>query len=166
MASVNKAIIIGRLGADPEIRYTPGGQNVANFRIATNEVWNDRGGQRQKRTEWHRIVVWGKQADQCKEYLRKGRMVYVEGRIQTREWEDRDGNRRWTTEIVAQNIRFLDGSGAAAGDGASYGPPSDSGPGAPDMPEEPSARHRPAAEGAAPPSVPASETFEDDDIPF
>jgi len=109
--SVNKAIIIGRLGADPEVRFTQNGQAVANFNVATDEVWTDKSGQRQERVEWHRIVVWGKQAELCGEYLRKGREAYIEGRIETREWQDRDGNRRWTTEIKAQNVRFLGGRG-------------------------------------------------------
>ena len=116
--SVNKAIVIGNLGADPELRYTQTGQAVANFRIATNERWTDKDGAQQERTEWHKIVVWGRQAENCDKYLSKGRQVYVEGRIQTREWEDRDGNRRWTTEIVAQNVQFL--SGGAGGGGGSY----------------------------------------------
>ncbi len=112
--SLNKAMIIGRLGNDPEVRYTQGGMAMANFNLATNEVWNDKGGQRQEKTEWHRIVVFGKQAENCGKYLKKGRQAYVEGRIQTREWEDRDGNKRTTTEIVAQTVQFLDGGGAGA----------------------------------------------------
>jgi single-strand DNA-binding protein len=115
MAGVNKAILIGNLGADPEIRYTAGGSAVANFRIATTESWNDREGQRQERTEWHRIVAWGKLAELCGEYLSKGRQVYIEGKIQTRQWDDRDGNKRYTTEVVAQNLTFL---GTRGGDDA------------------------------------------------
>ena len=111
--SVNKAILIGNLGADPEIRYTSGGQGVANFRIATNRVYNDRNGQRQEQTEWHNIVAWGKLAEICERYLKKGSSVYIEGRIQTRSWEDQSGQRRWTTEIVAQQMTML-GSGAGA----------------------------------------------------
>lgn len=126
MASLNKAILIGNLGADPEVRYTQGGSVVANFRIATSEQWTDKNsGDRQERTEWHRIVVWGKQAETCGEYLRKGRSVYVEGRIQTREWEDRDGNKRYTTEVVADRVLFLgsrgDGGGGGGGGGYSGG---------------------------------------------
>ena len=105
--SVNKAIIIGRLGADPEVRYTQSGQSVANFNVATDESWTDKSGQKQEKVEWHRIVVWGRQAEHCGEYLRKGREVYIEGRIETREWQDRDGQRRFTTEIKAQNVTFL-----------------------------------------------------------
>jgi single-strand DNA-binding protein len=107
MAGVNKAILIGNLGADPEARYTQGGQAVTNFRIATSERWNDKSGQQQERTEWHRIVTFGKLAETCRDYLSKGRQVYVEGRIQTRSWDDKDGNKRYTTEIVAQTVRFL-----------------------------------------------------------
>ncbi|MBL7686198.1 MAG: single-stranded DNA-binding protein [Deltaproteobacteria bacterium] len=108
-ASVNKVILIGNLGNDPEIRYTPSGAAVANFNIATNENWKDKNGQDQERTEWHRIVVWGKLAELCGEYLSKGRTVYAEGRLQTREWNDKDGNKRYTTEIIANTIQFLSG---------------------------------------------------------
>ena len=107
MAGVNKAILIGNLGKDPELRYTPGGQAVASFSLATGEKWRDKDGNLQDRTEWHNIVVWGRQAETAKEYLSKGRSVYVEGRIQTRSWEDKDGNKRYTTEIVAQRLQFL-----------------------------------------------------------
>lgn len=111
MASVNKVILIGNLGSDPEVRYTPSGAAVANFNIATNESWRDKNGQDQERTEWHKIVVWGKQAENCGEYLSKGRTVYVEGRLQTRDWTDKEGNKRYTTEIVANTIQFLGGPG-------------------------------------------------------
>ena len=123
MASVNKVFLIGNLGGDPEVRYTASGSAVANFRIATTDVWNDRNGERQERTEWHRIVVWGKQAEHCGEYLRKGRSVHVEGRLQTRDWEDRDGNKRYTTEIVANSVTFLGsrGEGGGGGYGGSQG---------------------------------------------
>ncbi|MGF1509038.1 MAG: single-stranded DNA-binding protein [Myxococcota bacterium] len=123
MASVNRVFLIGNLGADPELRYTPSGAPVANFRIATSEVWNDKDGQRQERTEWHRIVVWNRQAELCGEYLRKGRSVCVEGRIETREWEDKEGQRRWTTEIKADRVTFLGGrDGPDASGGSSGGP--------------------------------------------
>ena len=111
MASVNKVILIGNLGADPEVRYTQGGQPVANLRIATTDVWNDKDGNRQERTEWHSISVWGKQAEHCGQYLSKGRQVYVEGRLQTRQWDDKDGNKRYTTEIKADRITLLGGGG-------------------------------------------------------
>ena len=106
---VNKAIVLGNLGQDPEVRYTQGGQAVASFSVATSETFNDKNGERQERTEWHKIVAWGKTAELCGEYLRKGRQVYVEGRLQTRQWEDKEGQKRYTTEIVAQNVQFLGG---------------------------------------------------------
>ena len=112
---VNKVILIGNLGADPEVRFTPGGQAVANFRIATSESWQDKNGQKQERTEWHRIVVWGKLAELCGEYLSKGRQCFVEGRLQTREWTDKEGKKNYTTEVVAQNVQFLGGRGDSAG---------------------------------------------------
>ena len=115
MAGVNKVILVGHLGKDPEVRYTPSGQPVANFNIATSESWNDKAGQRQERTEWHRIVVWGKQAELCGEYLAKGRLVYIEGKLQTREWNDRDGNKRYTTEIICSQVNFLGSRGGEAG---------------------------------------------------
>ncbi|GAB4249019.1 MAG: hypothetical protein Kow00109_25090 [Acidobacteriota bacterium] len=117
---VNKVILIGRLGRDPEMRSTQGGTSVVNFTMATDERWVDTNGNRQQRTEWHNIVVWGRLAEICHQYLRKGRLVYIEGRLQTREWEDRDGNRRRTTEIVATNMQMLEPRGA--GPGAPSGP--------------------------------------------
>ena len=108
MAGINKVILIGRLGSDPEVRYTPSGVAVANFNIATSEEWKDKdSGEKRERTEWHRIVVWRRLGEICGEYLSKGRQVYVEGRLQTRDWEDRDGNKRYTTEIVATDVQFL-----------------------------------------------------------
>ena len=113
---------MGNLGADPEVRYTSGGGAVANFRIATTEVWNDRqSGEKQERTEWHRIVVWGKQAELCGEYLRKGRPVLIEGRIQTREWTDKENQKRYTTEIVADRVTFLGGGREGGGGGGGGG---------------------------------------------
>jgi single-strand DNA-binding protein len=120
--SVNKVILVGNLGVKPEIRYTPGGQAVANFRIATNERWGGRDGQpAQERTEWHNIVVWGKTAENCGKYLDKGRQVYIEGRLQTREWQDKEGQKRYTTEIVAQTVQFLGGQGGRGGEAGSGG---------------------------------------------
>jgi single-strand DNA-binding protein len=108
MASVNKVILVGNLGRDPEVRYTQSGTPVANFTMATTDRWSDQAsGERKERTEWHRIVVWGKQAEIAGEYLRKGRQVYVEGSLQTREWTDRDGNKRYTTEVKAQLFQML-----------------------------------------------------------
>jgi single-strand DNA-binding protein len=126
---INKAILIGNLGRDPELRYTQNGQAVANFTLATNESWTDKSGEKVERTEWHRIVAWGKVGELCAQYLSKGRTVYVEGRIQTREWEDKDGNKRSTTEINAQNVQFLGGiRGEADAGPQSSGPPSDGAP--------------------------------------
>lgn len=116
--SVNKVLLIGRLGNNPDIRYTPSGAAVANFNVATNESWNDKNGQKQERTEWHRIVVWGKLAQLCGEYLAKGRQVYVEGRLQTRQWQDKDGQTKYTTEVIANTVQFL-GAGGERGASAS-----------------------------------------------
>lgn len=107
MAGVNKVILVGRLGADPELRYTPSGAAVANFTMATSENWKDKEGQKQEKTEWHKIVVFAKLAEICGQYLNKGKQIYIEGRIQTRQWEDRDGNKRYTTEIVANQMQML-----------------------------------------------------------
>ncbi len=107
MIGVNKVILIGNLGRDPELRYTPSGQPVATFSLATTERWNDRNGQRQDRTEWHNIVAWGKLGELVNQYLKKGRSAYVEGRISTRSWDDKDGNKRYKTEIIANQIQFL-----------------------------------------------------------
>ena len=107
MASVNKVILIGNLGGDPEKRVTGTGQVVTNFNIATTERWNDKSGQKQERTEWHRIVVWGQQAENCAQYLTKGRPVYIEGSLRTRKWDDKEGTTRYTTEVVAQRVQFL-----------------------------------------------------------
>ena len=112
--SVNKVILVGRLGRDPEVRYTSAGQPVANFSMATDETYKDRAGERQKRTEWHKIVVWGKQAEIAQKYLRKGSLIYLEGRIQSREYTDRDQNKRTSFEIVCNNFRMLGGRGDGA----------------------------------------------------
>jgi single-strand DNA-binding protein len=118
MLGVNKVILLGRLGRDPELRYTPGGQATASFTLATSERWTDKNGQRQERTEWHNIVVWAKLAELANQYLKKGSPAYIEGRITTRSWDDRDGNKKYKTEIVANTIQFL-GSGGGGGAGAS-----------------------------------------------
>jgi len=149
--SLNKAMIIGNLGADPEVRYTQSGTAVGNLRIATNEKWTDKSGQRQERTEWHRVVVFGKTAENCSKYLKKGRQVYVEGRIQTNEWQDKEGNKRYTTEIVATNVTFLSGSGG----GGDYSSSDD------DFSEGSSHNHeRPQVESNY------DQSFNDDEIPF
>lgn len=108
---VNKVILIGRLGADPEVRYTQDGTMVTNFRIATDEQWKDKNGEKVQRTEWHRIITFRKLAEICGNYLAKGRLVYIEGRLQTRSWDDRDGNKRYTTEIIASNMQMLERKG-------------------------------------------------------
>ena len=118
---VNKVILVGNLGADPDMRYTPSGQGVCELRVATSESWNDKNGQRQERTEWHRIVVWGKRAEVCSKYLAKGRQVFVEGRIQTRTYDDKDGNKRYITEIIANDVQFLGGGGREGGGGGGPG---------------------------------------------
>ena len=116
MASVNKVILVGNLGRDPELRYTPGGQPVANFSIATSESWNKKDGSgKEERTEWHRIVAWGRTAELCAQYLAKGRTVYIEGRLQTREWENKEGQKQRTTEVIAISVQFIGGGGGAGG---------------------------------------------------
>ncbi len=104
---VNRVILVGHLGGDPEMRYTSSGTPVTNFSLATNERWNNQDGERQERTEWHKIVTWSKLAEISNQYLTKGQLVFIEGRIQTREWDDRDGNKRRTTEIVASDMRMM-----------------------------------------------------------
>src|SRR6188768_2570605 len=119
MAGINKVIVVGRLGADPELKHTQNSQSVAKLSVATSESWNDKNGQKQERTEWHRIVVWGKLAELCGEYLKKGRQCYVEGRLQTREWTDKENRKNYTTEVVASGVTFL--GGRDAGDGMGMG---------------------------------------------
>ncbi len=154
--SVNKVLLIGRLGTNPEIRYTPTGSAVANFNVATNESWNDKNGQKQERTEWHRIVVWGKLAQLCGEYLTKGRQVYIEGRLQTRQWQDKDGQNRYTTEVIANTVQFLGAAGAGAGQG--FGASR----------SEPASDNAMAAGGmgAGGPITAEEPSFSEEDIPF
>src|SRR5690349_21721758 len=121
MGSVNKVILVGNLGRDAELRYKPGGAAVATLNMATTEVWNDKAGQRQEKTEWHRVVLWGKQAESLQEYLTKGKQIYVEGRLQTRQWDDKDGNKRYTTEIKADRITLLGGGAGGRGGGMERG---------------------------------------------
>ena len=145
MASVNKAIIVGNLGRDPEVRYTQSGRAMARFSVATTETWMDRDNGRQERTDWHNIVVWGKQAETCGQYLSKGRQVYIEGSIRPRSYEDKDGNTRYTTDIEAQRVQFLGGrDGGSERSGQSF----DDGP---------SGGFDDAGAGSVPP---------DDDVPF
>ncbi len=146
MPSLNKVMLIGNLGRDPEVRFTPDGSPVASFSIATSETWTDKSGTRQERTEWHNIVAWNKLADLAKRYLAKGRPVYVEGRIRTREWDDRDGNKRRTTEIIASQMVLL----------GSRPPGAEAGPAPQPLP-----RNTPEVEPG-----PAENPITDDDIPF
>jgi single-strand DNA-binding protein len=137
--SVNKVILVGHLGADPEIRYTQGGSPVANLRIATNESWTNKNGQKEERTEWHRVVAWSKLAELAGQYLTKGRQIFVEGRLQTRSWDDKEGNKRYATEIVATNIQFLGGAADRKTENAALppdlpAPPSDLGNSEEDIP--------------------------------
>ena len=116
MGSVNKVILVGNLGRDAELRYTPGGAAVLNFSIATTDTWTDKNsGQRQERTEWHRVDLWGKRAEALQQYLKKGQKIYVEGSLRTRQWEDRDGNKRYSTDIRADRIEFVDSRGEGGG---------------------------------------------------
>jgi len=148
MGSVNKVILVGNLGRDAELRYTPGGAAVATINMATTEVWNDKAGQKQEKTEWHRVVLWGKSAESLTEYLTKGKQIYVEGRLQTRQWDDKDGNKRYTTEIRGDKVVLLGGgSGRGAGGGGMSR-------GGEDMGHQGS------------PSPESSEPLTDDDIPF
>jgi single-strand DNA-binding protein len=132
---INKVILVGRLGKDPEVRYTPDGMMITNFTLATDEQRKDKSGERVKTTEWHRIVTFGKLAEICGKYLVKGKLVFVEGRIRTQSWEDKEGVKRYTTEIIASDMRMLDSKGQRSGEGSSEEPPSHSGADAP-MPEE------------------------------
>lgn len=147
--SLNKVMLIGRLGKDPELKYTGSGTPFCRFSLATDDTWNDKNsGERQERTEWHNIVVWDRLAEICNQYLTKGRLVYIEGSLQTREWDDQDGNKRRTTEIRARDMVMLGGN---AGEGAAGGP-----------------RRAAAAESASGggPMTSSTSTITDDDIPF
>jgi single-strand DNA-binding protein len=168
-SGVNKVILIGNLGKDPEVRYTPGGQAVANFNIATNENWTDKQGQKQERTEWHRIVVWGKTAELCGEYLSKGRQVYIEGRLQTREWQNKEGAKQYTTEIVANQVVFLSGGerGGAGGRGrGAGGGAEDFGPPPPELDEGGAGGGGGGRGGGGAPGGGPKGGGQDDDIPF
>jgi single-strand DNA-binding protein len=151
MGSVNKVIIVGNLGKDADVRYTSGGSAVATISVATTEVWNDKSsGERQEKTEWHRVVVWGKTAENLKDYLTKGKQIYVEGKLQTRKWQDRDGNDKYTTEIRSDRIVLLGGRGGGGGDRGDYVAP------------EPS----PGGGGGGSGSAPGPPELTEDDIPF
>ncbi|HJZ71404.1 MAG TPA: single-stranded DNA-binding protein [Vicinamibacterales bacterium] len=151
MGSVNKVILVGNLGRDAELRYTPGGAAVAKFSLATTEVWNDKGGQRQERTEWHNIDLWGKQAESLSEYLVKGKQVYVEGRLQTDEYTDKEGVKRKSTKVRCDRVVLLSGGGSGGrGGGGGYSRSADEG----------------MAGAHAGPAPDVSEPLTDDDIPF
>src|SRR5687767_11114389 len=160
MASVNKVILIGNLGADPETRYLPSGDAVTNIRIATTDSWKDKSGEKQEHTEWHRVAFFGKTAEIAGEYLKKGSPVYVEGRIRTRKWQDKEGQERFSTEIVADRMQLLGARGGGGGGGG----------GGESMPRE--SMREPAAAGAGGGSAKAPArkggAFDemDDDIPF
>lgn len=143
-------MLIGRLGQDPELKYTPGGAAVCNFSIATSESWTDKSGQKQEKTEWHRIVVWGKLAELCNQYLGKGRQAFVEGRLQTRSWDDKEGQKRYTTEVMANTVQFLDSKQAATG---SIG-------------AEKQAANSETSNNAPAYNIEANDQFASDDIPF
>ena len=119
--SINKVILVGNLGGDPEVRYANSGVAVCNFTMATTRTYKDKQGERKDETEWHRIVAFGRTAEVCGEYLKKGRQVYIEGRMQTRKWQDKDGNDRWTTEIVTENMQMLGNRGGDGGGGSQRG---------------------------------------------
>jgi len=159
--SVNKVILVGRLGRDPETRYTGGGQAVANFSVATDESYKDKNGERQKRTEWHRITAWGKLAEICQQYLKKGTMVYIEGRIQSREWQDKEGQKRTSFDIVANTMKMLSSRGDAAAASAGGGSSSRS---SGDDFETHAAPAEDSYGGSAPPS--SGPEISDEDIPF
>lgn len=166
---VNRVTLVGNLGQDPELRHTQAGQAVCNMSLATSRSWVDGQGQRQERVEWHRIVVWGKVAESCARYLTKGRQVYIEGELQTRDWEDRDGNKRYTTEIVAREVQFLQGgqqrqqqSGAqppagapAGGPAQGYQPPAPAAPPGPTSPQGYGPAPGPAPAGNPYPAAPS-----------
>ena len=151
---VNKVILIGNLGSDPEVRYTPDGVPVANFNLATSESWNDRNtGERQERTEWHRLVLWRKLAEIAGQYLKKGARIYVEGKLQTRSWDDQSGQKRYTTEVVVNDMQMLDSRSEGGGGGSGYSDRPAGGQNA-----------GPAAQSEAPP--PPGPGGDDDDLPF
>ena len=161
--SVNKVILVGRLGRDPETRYTGGGQAVANFSIATDETYKDRNGEKQKRTEWHKIVVWGKQAEIAQQYLKKGSLLFLEGRIQSREWQDKEGQKRTSFEIVATNFRMLGGRGDGAAVGAGAGAAAGGARHADDFDSHAAPADDPFGGGSA---ASAGPDISDEDIPF
>lgn len=166
---VNKVILIGNLGSDPEVRYTPDGVPVANFSLATTESWNDRNtGERQERTEWHRLVLWRRQAEVAQQYLKKGSKVYVEGKLQTRSWDDQSGQKRYTTEIVVFDMQMLDSRGEGGGGGgrdAGYTARGESGGGG-GRDAGYNAGGQSTGPAAQPDAAPPPPGGDDDDLPF
>jgi single-strand DNA-binding protein len=158
MGSINKVILIGNLGADPELKYTPSSRALCNLRIATTEVFKDKAGVRQERTEWHRVTVWGDQAENCSKYLAKGRSVYVEGKLQTRTY-DKEGQKHYATDVVADRVVFLGGGGGGEGGGGGGGGPRRGGGGGGRPSDGPSDDVEMGGGGGGPPQG-------DDDIPF
>ena len=162
MASVNKVILLGNLGRDPETRYTTGGDAVTNLNIATSEQWKDKSGEKQERTEWHRVVLFGRQAEIAGEYLKKGRSVYIEGRLQTRKYTDKDGVEKYSTEIVGDRMQLIGGSRDASGGDAEFS----SGGGAPSRREPAGAGAGAGAGGGKGGGAKKGVDDFDDDIPF
>ena len=160
MASVNKVILLGNLGRDPETRYTTGGDAVCNLSIATSEQWKDKNGEKQERTEWHRVVLFGRQAEIAGEYLKKGRSVYVEGRLQTRKYTDKDGVEKYSTEIVGDRMQLLGGGRDASGGDAEFGSSAGS------APRRESGSGSPGSAGKASGGAKKQTDDFDDDIPF
>ena len=160
MASVNKVILVGNLGRDPETRYTTGGDAVTNIRLATTDTWKDKNGEKQEKTEWHSIVFYGRQAEIAAEYLKKGRQIYVEGRLQTRKWQDKEGQDRYTTEIVADRMQMLGNREGGGGGGGGSEPPPER--------ERERAGAAVGAGSASPRGAPSKKNIDDldDDIPF
>jgi single-strand DNA-binding protein len=169
MASVNKVILVGNLGKDPEVRFMPNGEAVCNFSIATTDSWKDKSGAKQERTEWHNIVMYRKLAEIAGEYLKKGRPVYVEGRLQTRKWQTKEGQDRYTTEIIADQMQMLGGRDGA-GSNASYDGGMDQSNGSSDFDQslsnQASAKQAPAQSAAKPATVGSGFDDFEDDIPF
>ena len=163
MASVNKVILVGNLGRDPEVRYMPNGDAVANYSIATTETWKDKQGNRQEKTEWHNIVMYRRLAEIAGEYLKKGSSVYIEGRLQTRKWQDKQGNDRYTTEIIADQLQMLGGRNSNA---AGQTPGQDHGAASPSQPGGASTDDTPPPPRRQDPAPGGNFDDMDDDIPF
>ena len=163
--SLNRVFILGRLGADPELRFTPSQMPVCSLRVATSERRKGNDGQWTEQTEWHTVVVWGKSAENCSQYLAKGRQVFIEGRLQTRKWQDQEGKDRYRTEIVASSVEFIGGKGEGAGAGMSSSGMASTGMGGPVATSAPRGGHSMSADSESS-EMPAPVSFDDDDIPF